>query len=66
MLSTTAAHVANAAPRWSAATATTRAASPIANAPMRWLAAMARTPDTDAAISSSTSIRVCSADGCAE
>ena len=45
-LSTSRAHVSNAAARWSAATAATRAASPICSVPMRWLTAMARTPLT--------------------
>ena len=43
-VSTSSAHVSNAAARWSAATAATRAASPICSVPTRWLTAIARTP----------------------
>ena len=45
-VSTSSAHVSNAALRWSAATAATSAASPISSVPMRWLTAIARTPST--------------------
>ena len=66
MASTSCAQVSNAAWRWSAATATTRAASPMCSTPIRWLAATARTPADLAATSATTSAMTSAADGCAE
>ena len=66
MASTSCAQVANAAWRWSAATAATNAASPIFRTPMRWLAAMARVPRDCAATSATTSAMTSAADEWAE